>query len=65
MCFCARNGDYKYRRRSDIFMIGTNNAGSPVEEKGYKRMIKQPDYPESQKEKSVFTKLGHRPVFFP
>lgn len=31
---------YKYRRNAGIFMIGGDITGSPVEEKGYKRMIK-------------------------
>jgi len=56
---------YKHRRKNGIFMIGANNEGSPVEEKGYKRMINWPDYPDNQKEKSVFMKLVHRLVFFP
>lgn len=46
-------------------MIGANSTSSPVEEKGYKSMIKQPDYPDNHKEKSVFPKRVHRPVFFP
>ena len=63
--FTRAKAAYEYRRNAGIFMIGRNIAGSPVEEKGYKRMIKQPDYPDNQKEKSVFAKQVHRPVFFP
>jgi hypothetical protein len=57
-------GVYKYRRKTGIFMIGTNNRGSPVEEKGYKRMIKQPDYPESRGEKPFFQNWAIGRFFF-
>jgi hypothetical protein len=45
-------------------MIGGNITDSPVEGKGYKRMIKMPDRQNAEKTITDFVKLAHRPVFY-